>query len=700
MIAAFTGSFVYATKRQIHEFQQHWITDSLIQERIQEKWTEQMLHYWEMVSESEADTEMSYEWLEALELLSKHPLNLNTATLEALQTLFFLTDHQRLQLISYRLNMGKIMSLYELQTIDGFDPRVIEAMRPFVTVGDEMLPKWPGAGQLFAAGDHVFFLRFQQILEPQLGYIQNESQEKNQGGGYPGSPYRLYTRYRFNWYNHISIGFTAEKDPGEEFFRGSQPHGFDFYSFHLHVKDLGRLRQLSVGDYMLQFGQGLQLWTGMGFGKSSESMDISKNGLGIRPYTSVDENRFMRGIAASVRLGAMDYTGFFSSKKRDASLHDSPESDERIYRTLLNTGLHRTPSELTGKNTARETIYGMQIAWKKGPLYAAFVGYGYHLDGDIKRVLSHHNQFQFSSREHYMLGMHYRYLWRNIHFFGEASLDPSGHPAFIQGLMTSIDPKISLSVLLRNYHAKHQSPLSSAFGENSTTANEKGIYLGIEYRPHEKIRINAYADHFSFPWMRFLSHWTSQGRDYLAQATFSPNRTDQFTARLKWKQTFRDDPTSQQHIRNIAPATRMQFRMHAAFQVSNSVGLRNRFERVWWRHAAEKNHGWLFYQDVLYRPLGKTFSFTFRYALFDTDGFSSRIYAYEHDVLYAFSFPFYSDKGFRYYLLVKYQPLPRVDMYARWAGTVYYNRATVGSGLETIEGNTRTEIKLQLRYRF
>ena len=41
---------------------------------------------------------------------------------------------------------------------------------------------------------------------------------------YLGSPYRVYTRYRFRYRQNISFGFTAEKDEGEEFFKGTQPN--------------------------------------------------------------------------------------------------------------------------------------------------------------------------------------------------------------------------------------------------------------------------------------------------------------------------------------------------------------------------------------------------------------------------------------------------------------------------------------------
>ena len=114
----------------------------------------------------------------------------------------------------------------------------------------------------------------------------------------------------------------------------------------------------------------------------------------------------------------------------------------------------------------------------------------------------------------------------------------------------------------------------------------------------------------------------------------------------------------------------------------------------------EKESGFLLYQDILYRNPRHPMALTFRFALFDTDGFNSRIYAYEHDVLYAFSFPFYSDQGMRVYMVTRWRLHRKIDFYARLARTMYTNRNYTGSGLDRIEGPSRTEVKAQIRLRF
>lgn len=68
---------------------------------------------------------------------------------------------------------------------------------------------------------------------------------------------------------NYSIGITAEKDAGEQLYWGpSQKHyGFDFVSPHVQLMHRGRLKNLIIGHYQAQVGQGLLLGGNFGFGK-------------------------------------------------------------------------------------------------------------------------------------------------------------------------------------------------------------------------------------------------------------------------------------------------------------------------------------------------------------------------------------------------------------------------------------------------
>jgi hypothetical protein len=96
----------------------------------------------------------------------------------------------------------------------------------------------------------------------------------------------------------------------------------------------------------------------------------------------------------------------------------------------------------------------------------------------------------------------------------------------------------------------------------------------------------------------------------------------------------------------------------------------------------------------------KKYSGNMRLQYFETDGYDSRLYAYENDVLYSFSIPVFYDKGYRYYVNVNYDVNKKMTVWFRWAQTVFKNKETIGSGLDEIIGNKRTEVKLQMLYSF
>ena len=193
-------------------------------------------------------------------------------------------------------------------------------------------------------------------------------------------------RYRYQFRNNLSFGLTAEKDPGEQFFGENQKYGFDFYSAHAYVKDLGKIKKAVIGDYQVQFGQGLTTWSGLAFGKSAIVRNVKKRGVGLKPYTSVDENIFMRGGAATVGLDKFELTGFASYKSIDGNIvTDTTENiDEVVFSSFQRTGYHRTPGEIEDKDVLHELNTGGHLAYKSEKANIGISGLYTAYDGNLK----------------------------------------------------------------------------------------------------------------------------------------------------------------------------------------------------------------------------------------------------------------------------------------------------------------------------
>jgi hypothetical protein len=103
-------------------------------------------------------------------------------------------------------------------------------------------------------------------------------------------------------------------------------------------------------------------------------------------------------------------------------------------------------------------------------------------------------------------------------------------------------------------------------------------------------------------------------------------------------------------------------------------------------------------QDISYSI--QQWSFAFRHALFDTDDFDNRIYQYERDVWLAYSFPAYYGTGIKNYVLAQYTVSKNLTLWVRWAHLRYADKTEIGTGSETIGGNTENDIKFQARIKF
>src|SRR5207244_934487 len=122
---------------------------------------------------------------------------------------------------------------------------------------------------------------------------------------------------------------------------------YDFYSFHLMIRDLGIVKKFVVGDYQLGYGQGLTLWSGLAYGKSADVMNIKRNAQGIRAYTSVNEFSLFRGAATSLGYKYFSLDVFYSNRKLDANFTTIDSvNDIQLISSISQAGYHRTKSEV------------------------------------------------------------------------------------------------------------------------------------------------------------------------------------------------------------------------------------------------------------------------------------------------------------------------------------------------------------------
>lgn len=638
---------------------------------------------------------------ESLLQLYTHPLDLNSATRDELASAYILSEIQLKSFFDYRQQNGKLLSIYELQAIPNFDLPTIFRLLPFVTVYDNGIasdnrPLWQ---RMATEPNHVLLLRYDQTLERKKGFLPADtSRDGSLAQRYLGSPGRWYGRYRIQHPGDFSLGLTLEKDAGEQIAwqPAARRYGADFVSYHFMLENKGRWKRVALGDYQLQIGQGLLLAAGFSVGKGAEAVEtIRRNQLGIRPYTSVMETGFLRGAATTYRLGKFDLTGFYSYTRRDASLAAADSLSDSFVSSLLLAGYHRTPREISNKGNIGEHITGSDITYRKGTfeigstlLYTLF-------DTPIQRIPRRYNQFEFSGRENGNLGVHYSYVWQNFNFFGEAARSSSGGKGLVTGIIGSLSPRMSVSLLLRRYDRDFHTFYGNAFGEDSRNINESGIYWGLKINPVRKVTFSAYYDSYRFPWLKYRVDAPSDGFDYMLRLAYQPTKKLLLYAQYREEHKQRNEPDADAPINYITPTVRQQYLFNIDFQANDFVTLRS---RVQFSSFAQRTftQGYTLIQDMTFT--WRKWQLSNRFALFDTDDYDNRQYVFEKDVLYSFAVPAYYRRGIRWYALLNYDMSRRVSLWMRVARTTLTNEDTIGSGLDEISGPQRTDVKVQIRY--
>lgn len=652
----------------------------------------------ENLTETNEDLETEDDsYLQELAHFIKNPINLNYADKGLLEELKFLNPVQISDFLSYRNLLGNFVSIYELQAIPGWDLSLIRKLRPYITVAIRV-DVFNTLGSRLKNGEHYILMRTSQVLEKSKGYLLDSSIANN---FYPGSPQKLFVRYKYIFKNLLQYGVTAEKDAGEQFFKGAQKNGFDFYSAHFFVRNLGIIKSLAVGDFTVNLGQGLTQWQSLAFKKSSDISSIKRQSDVLRPYNSAGEIAFNRGIGITLKNNNWEGTTFASYRKLDANFATDTLNFEDFVSSLQTSGYHRTNSEVEDKNSQGQLTVGGNLSYSNEQIHFGVNAVHYNFNHNITKAGLLYNKYSLSGKTAGNYSIDYSYTFRNMHFFGEAAADEDLDKAFVDGLLISLDRQVDMSFLYRNISRGYQSLYTNAFTESTFPTNESGFYSGISIAPSDFLRIDAYADFFHFPWLRFRTDAPSSGSEYMLQLTYKPSKLAEMYVRYRIEKKAINYNPDELQLNPVVAKSKQQLRTQFSYKINTTFTFRSRIELSWFdKKNDDAQNGFLVYTDVIYKPLLTPYSGNIRLQYFETDGYDSRLYAYENDLLYSYSIPVFYDKGYRYYININYDLTRKLSLWAKFSQTIYPEKNGIGSALDFINGNTKSEIKLQMIYAF
>ncbi len=580
----------------------------------------------ELMALNEDDIEMKEA--ELIERSNAPKININSVKREELKALQFITEEQVEALYKHIDRFGKLLNKYELQSIDGWDPDLIRKILPLVVVEDDGKQQ---IKELFGMGRSMFLLR----ITPGW-FVPKDS-------SYAGNMGRVMSRYQYTS-RFFRGGILIEKDPGEKKLT-------DHLSFHVEY-DLKHkwIKKIIAGDYTVSYGQGLIQWQGYGFGRGGDVQTVQKPMASMKGYHGANEFNFHRGVAAQFQFKKINASIFSSYVRLDGNL------DGDTLRSISSAGLHRTGTEIGNSNIASLLTTGMNISYPLKHGKISFNGVHYTFDQHYQKRQLPYNLYSINSGKWSNISIDHQYSYRNIHLFGELAADQHFSFAFIQGVILSLHRSSDLSVVYRNISAKYQSMFSRAFTENNSVNNEQGIYLNYTYK-WKRFQLSVIADHYVHPWVKFGVDAPSSGALYGFQSTWNISRSIEWINRFRYEEDEKN--VKALNTNSVVLLYKYSFRSHLNYVINKEQQLRFRMESIVLNKNNNKSGGFISFVEFLQSVKRMRATVVCRLQYFDVDDFDSRIYAFERDITYGMSIPFYTDKGYRYYFVIQCKPAPR-----------------------------------------
>ena len=612
--------------------------------------------------------------------LAEHPLDLNTATREDLERIPFLNAQQIEDIQAYVYQYHGMRTLGELSMIESLDFQRRQLLSYFVYLSPVSDNKpFPSLKEILSKGHHTLLFTCKAPFYQRKGDIN----------GYLGYPYKHSFRYNFHYNDYFQIGLIGAQDAGEPFFSNKNKFGYDHYSFYIQLRKLGKIKDLVLGRYKLSFGQGLVINNNLSFGKYAALSTLGRQTNGIRVYSSRSSINYLQGAAATIELAHnLDLTTFLSYRTIDATLTSNGD-----IKTILNTGYHRTAKEMERKDNASQFTTGGNLNWRCGRLTLGLTALFTHFDKALSPNTDlYYRRYAPSGNDFWNVGINYSYMRKRWSLAGETATCNGGTLATINNISVQVKSNLSLLAMQRYYRYDYTGLFARGFAEGGKIQNENGLLLGTNWEIKHGLSLIAYTDYSYFSHPRFGSHTASRTWDNVLNLYYT-HKVWSLCAGYKLKLREKDDFNKTALINEITQRGRLTLNYKAKTWISKTQ------LDISACHNFSNSIGYMASENVTWVP-NSWLQLTALLGYFHTDDFASRIYIYERRPLYSFSFPSFYGIGLHYALFARADLSSNLALILQSSTTSYFDRDKISSGLQQINGSTKSDLELQIRWKF
>lgn len=642
--------------------------------------------------ENSQQTELIYEQLNELRL---NPLDLNTASAEQLLQIPLLNEKQVEDIIKYRDKNFPIHTTGELMYVESLNKEEREIIQLFCIAGEIPVDQSITFKNVFKRSRNEAYIRTDIPFYTKVG---------QRDGTYRGSRFQNKIRYTFRSMNHFYAGVQTEKDAGER--------GYDYIAAYGMLKDLptgknGQIRELIAGNFRANFGLGLAVNTAISYGKNMQADALSSIDKGFSPHSSFIESNYLSGGAFRYRYKKFTIAAFGAFNKLDANYN----KDSTGVTSLKTDGYHRTALEYSKRHNLEETNWGGNLHFDFNRLEvsatAMYTHFNIPLTPTYNTASTLYRAYDANGKDFGNYSLSYLLKLGKLSIIGETALSHmnSGQTGFatLNGVQFRPNKRNKLNLIYRNYGAKYTTIHAHAFSENSKPQNEHAIYLSWTSALTEGLDIYTYLDLMRFPWLKSSVSAPSYGVDFMAQATYFPNKVHRWLLRyhMKTKQKDFTTATGKNNTTALYYNTRHTVKAQHTAIVHPKLTLVTTINGICITFAKNSPEmGFSLSESAKWNVIPNLLRLNFSFIYVDTDTYNARVYNYEPSLLYSFGINSYYYQAMRGIIMANVTPLRGLTVTARYSITKYLDHDTIGTGKEQIESSLRSDLQLLLRYTF
>lgn len=247
---------------------------------------------------------------------------------------------------------------------------------------------------------------------------------------------------------------------------------------------------------------------------------------------------------------------------------------------------------------------------------------------------------------------------------------------------------------LRFFSKDYQSINSNPYSSNNRTQNEIGFSTELIYNTYSvqlSSRFNIVKSNFS----KYHFHLPSLRKSLNNRLRIQ--LTDSIKIDFKYQLKSGDIELKKDHLHYLKKKNEHRIMSNIKYIITDMISLNTRIGFNYIKSLSTSS-GYTIAQDITMKSAKH--KLTLRCSVTNAPTWDNRFYLYEYDLLHNFSIPVYYHKSTRFYLNYNYKINEFWNLWMKYEMSYYSDKEYIGSGSNKILSNLKSQLKMQVRYKF